>query len=387
MPTQPLAPGHPKWELALEAYQAIKVQGTSRGAWARERGLAPETVRNWLKRVREYNARDPATQMAMDAAQSGMVPKLTWSKQQADGTILHSSLFVHGQEDAEPQEDVLKRVIEHIKPAPMVNRPPVTSESLHNIAPTFDKHLALRVDSYGLERALERIHEGFRDVLERAPRAASLTCLDGGDITHQNDDTNMTPRGKHPLMVDLSYDDAVTAAINLADWKIQTGLEYSDHVEYVALIGNHDPNTAKTIQRVLEARYDGNARVTVYTKSKVMWAREVGANLFLSHHGHAKKNAIVKAFPEMVRRYRKAWGRARYCELITGHLHHIAEIDTELGFWRRVRPVCPMSQYDDEEFYGGLSEMVCTTYALTGFVKNEVSHVFAPETHEQYEAA
>lgn len=387
MPTPPLKPGHPKWEMALEAYQAIVIGGAPRGTWSKENGHDTSTVKNWIEKVAAYNGRDPAIQGSMDAVGTGMVPTLAWAKTKNEDGTSYSVLLKPVAEEAEPQEDVLKRVIEGIKPAPMVNRRAVTSEALHNIVPTFDKHLALRVGSYGLERALERIHEGCRDVLERAPRAASLTFIDGGDITHHNDNSNLTPRSKHSLMVDVSYEDAVEAAVSLADWQIQAGLEHADHVEYVALEGNHDPATAHTLQMVLEARYDGNERVSVYRKSMKVWSREVGGNLFLSHHGHAKKNAIVKAFPEMVRRYRKAWGRAAYCELITGHLHHIAEIDTELGFWRRVRPICPLSQYDDQEFYGGLSEMICTTYAKTGFVKNEVSHVFAPEPHEQYEAA
>lgn len=386
MPTPPLVPGHPQWDDAVAAHSAIR-SGTPAATYAREIDKPVTTVRNWLTRVDQYNDRDPAIQNAMNASGSGLEPVLTWEKTHPDGTVTYSNLFKPGQENAEPQEDVIRRAIENITPAPEVRRTHATADDLHNIIPCFDKHLSLKVEGFGLKQALERIHEGTRDILDRAPRAASLTFIDGGDVTHANDETAQTPRSKHPLMVDTSYKDAVQAAIDLAHWQIQAGLEYSEHVEYVALEGNHDPATAYMLQLVLEARYAGNDRVSVYRDSTTVYKRTVGANLFLSHHGHAKRGAIEKALPEMVRRYRGAWGNARYCELITGHLHHIMSHDTDLAFWRRVRPVCPMSQYDDEEFYGGLSEMVCTTYALTGFVKNEVSHVFAPEAHEQYEAA
>lgn len=382
MPTPRITRDHPSWP-THEAVYNLKQQGLTTKEIADTLGIKRGSVSGLFHRAARVIEEDPAISAAKSAVNTRMQPVLAWAKtKEEDGTSY--SVLLRPAADEVDIEGAIEAALQNIQPAPFVKRPPQAATDTHNIVAMFDKHINLRVGEYGLQRCVERIHEGFADLMERAPRAHSVTILEGGDITHDNDESALTPRGKHPLSVAGSYDEGIDAAVQLSSWQIETALAYADQVEYVALIGNHDPHTARVLQRVQEARYAKSDRVTVYRKSYHHWARAWGGNLWMAYHGHARRDQASQVFPEMVRRYRQAWGQAAYCEFMTGHLHHFHEESLQWGTWRQFGPVSPLSQHDEEQFYGGDSAMYCTSYSVHGRPTNETKHFFPPEPHETY---
>lgn len=352
-----------------------------------ERRLVPDRVRN-ARAALAREDQDPAMRSIMEGAGTGLPVKNAWLRTKtADGDKVTVHIQAPSAEvDPDAIQDRIEKAVKSIPTAPKIVRPGGTDQKLCNLYPCFDMHLALRVGEYGTAKAVERIYEGFTDVQDRAPVAAEAIILDGGDITHQSDDSNQTPKNKHPLTVDNNYSDTLDVALGLAVWRIERSLERADLVHYAAIGGNHDPYAALTLQKALAFRYEGNDRVKVYTKDQRMWAHVFGKNLLLGHHGDVKRNAVEKAFPQMVVRYRQEWGEARYCELNVGHLHHLWTKDFDFGTVVRNRPVCAWSPYDIDEMYGGASEMTCRTYHERGGLYSTSAHVFEPESHEQFAA-
>lgn len=361
-----------------EALRLFRETG-NRTEVARIMGKSRATVRGLIDRgLAAENA--PEGQRAAIAA-TGLhgVAKAGWRiTKHPDGS--RDSVYWRAEEpEAEQPEDVIDRIadrLNRIQPAPAIKRPNVTRTDIRNFVPLFDVHLSMRIGSYGTAQAVDRLRTGVADLLERSPPAECTVILNGGDFTHQNGPDNLTPQSKHPLPVDAEYDDTTDVATDVTADMIETALKRSDHVIYKALKGNHDPHTARILRAALRQRYRNEPRVTIEDTGIDFFAHEWDGNLICGHHGDLRGKKPADFVLGFAAKYAEAWGRTRYRDLWTGHLHHLKVCELPGMTTNQVRAIAPADRHSTEELYVSHSEMIAVTYRKGGGRYGYLNHCF-----------
>lgn len=329
-----------------------------------------------IAKGKELEKIDPAIKEAMASVNTDMVPNLAWIKTDGKGNTSYSLQMKPATEES--PENIIDRIADRlndIQPAPYIKRTAKVRSDLLNFVPVFDVHLSMRVGDYGTKEAVDRLITGGRDIFERMPAAETSIIVNGGDFTHQNDPSNQTPQSKHPLPVDGEYDDTTDIATDITVDLIDIALQRSEQVIYKALKGNHDPHTARILRAALRQRYRDNDRVAIDSDGIDFFAHEWGGNLICAHHGDIKRKAndIVLGFAA---KYAEAWGRTKYRDLWTGHLHHLKVQEFAGMTSNQVRAICPADRHSIENLYAAQSEMIGVTYQKGGGRYGVLQHVF-----------
>ena len=352
-----------------EDYKKVYERLGSIKATAREVGLNESTVRRGLQR-------DEAMQGAMDAVGTGLVPSVAWIKTKATADTPGYSIMLRPPE--ETPEDIAERIADRmntIVAAPAVQRPASCSSDLLNLLPIFDVHLGQRVGSFGTAQAVERLREGFRDVIDRAPRAETMVLLNGGDFTEANDNSAQTPANKHPLAVDMDFDDISDVAVDVTVEMIDHALTVSDRVVYQGLKGNHDPAMGVVLRQALRMRYRDEPRFELLDGMD-LFTYEWEGNLLAGVHGHQKVSKPESLTLAIAARHAAAWGNSRNRELWRGHLHNQISIAVPGMTLYQVNPICPPGRYANENLYTGQSDIQCVTYGKGGGRRASTVHIF-----------
>jgi len=353
----------------VAAYERLK----SNKAVAREMGVHESTVRESIKR---FKARDPAMQGAMNAIGTGMMPSVAWIKTKATADAPGYSVMLRPAE--ETAEDIAERIANRmntIVSAPVVHRPKACSSSLLNFLPIYDVHLGQRVGSFGTAQAVERLREGVRDVIERAPAAETLVILNGGDFTEANDNSALTPANKHPLPVDMDFDDLSDIAVDLSVEIIEYALSAADRVVYQGLKANHDPAMAVVLRQALRMRYRDESRFELLDGLD-LFTMEWEGNLLAGIHGHQKVSKPESLTLAIAARHAAAWGNSQNRELWRGHRHNQLSVAVPGMTLFQVNPICPPGRYANENLYTGQSDIQCVTYKKGGGRTATTCHIF-----------
>lgn len=357
MPTPPMSD-----DLAREAVALVNEHGNKEAA-SRASGIPRGTLSNRY-RVGIERGFGLSPGPRLDALENGVLPghvKSGWTKTKGkDGEPDHSFYWTA---PPVPPEDILSGIEERLQAvlaAPAVTRPKETREDRMDFLGAFDAHQRLA----GANNA-QRLREAVSDVLERAPGAASCVILEGGDFTHQNDESNQTPRSKHPLDVDGGYVEALDEAEEALIWMVELARQKYDHVIVAAIKGNHDPHTAVILRAALRATYRNDDGVTFLDNQTTHFHHEWEGNLLLGHHGHSRvpKKDFCMA---LIERHREAFGRCKCVELHTGHFHHEKVIEYPGIKHRQSMPLSALSRHELDEGYGGVSGIELHTYRKGG---------------------
>lgn len=357
------------YEDYLAAYKRI---GTVIGV-AREFNVHPRTVSRSLEGKLKT---DPAIEAASSAVGTNMVPSLAWAKTKADENGMSYSVLLK-PEPVSP-EDIADRIADRMNKivcAPAIQRPAQTSSDLLNFLPLFDVHLGQRVGSYGTAQAVERLRFSVRDVIDRAPKAETLVILEGGDFTEANDNSALTPQNKHPLAVDMEFDDLSDIAVDLMVEVIEYGLANADRVIYQGLKGNHDPAISVVLRQALRMRYRNEPRFKLLDGFD-LFTYEWGGNLLAGIHGHQKVSKPETLTLAIAARHASAWGNSRNRELWRGHNHKELTISVPGMTMYQVNPICPHGRYANENLYTGQSDVQCVTYGRNGGRRASTVHIF-----------
>ena len=366
------------------AIDAVAEHGSQRAA-ARALGIDSKSLRNRLERAARWQEAPKGQREAI--LHSGLdvgIAKAGWRKiKNADGTSDSVYWRAPDNEESAP-EDLAERIAEKmnkIRPAPAIKRPAQTSSKFRNFIPLFDVHMSMRVGSYGTADAVDRLRDGITDLTERLPASECCIILNGGDFTEQNDPSNQTPQSKHPLAVDMEYDDTTDIAVETTAHMIEVALTRNDHVIYKALRGNHDPNTARILRAALKQRYRDDPRVTIKTGGIEFFVHEWAGNFIGGHHGDIRKDpkGMVLGFAD---KFCGAWGRTVCRDLYWGHKHN--ELVTDLPGMRaiQVRAVAPAGRHSIESLYKTPSEMIGVSYREGGGWYDKMVHGFPLLEHE-----
>jgi hypothetical protein len=342
-------------------------------AVARELGVNESTVR---RSIHGGKSRDPAMQGAMDAVGTGLIPSLAWIKTKATADAPGYSIMLRPPE--ETPEDIAERIasrMNNIIAAPAVRRPKACAFDLLNLLPIFDFHLGQRVGSFGTAQAVERLREGVRDVIERAPAAGTMVILQGGDFTEANDNSAQTPQSKHPLAVDMDFDDLSDVAVDVMVEIIDCALSAADRVVYQGLKGNHDPAMAVVLRQALRMRYRDEPRFELLDGLD-LFTYSFGSNLLAGIHGDQKVSKAESLTLAIAARHAAAWGNSRNRELWRGHRHNQLSVAVPGMTLYQVNPICPPGRYANDNLFTGQSDIQLVTYKHSGGRCASTVHIF-----------
>lgn len=361
-------------DVQQQAYDAVQEHGSIRAA-ARALGEGYSSVHRKYNLAKAKLELDPAIQGAMSEVgmQDTSVLHSGWVK--TEGTSLY---FQMPTEKGEQPEDLADRIADRmnkVQPAPHIQRPKVTETNKLNFVPLYDVHMGMRIGDYGTAASVNRIREGVFDVIDRAPRTETLILLNGGDFTEANDNSALTPASKHPLAVDMDFDDLSDVATDITVELIEFALTRADNVVYQAIKGNHDHAIPVVLRQALRQRYRDETRFELRDGLEI-FSYEWKDNFLTGIHGHQKVSNPQKLALSIMSRYRQEFGRAKRCELWRGHLHNEVSVAVPGMRINQVNPVCPSGRYATENLFEGESDIQCVTYKAGGGRYATTVHIY-----------
>ena len=242
-----------------------------------------------------------------------------------------------------------------------------------NLIPCNDWHINLLTwwrevgESWDLKIAERVIGETVATVIASARRAKTAVVLGGGDLMHNDDNTNRTAKSGNILDADGRHAKGQEAVLRLLVHTIDTALLYNDNVICRFLKGNHDENSTAGIALFIYAWYRNEPRVKVDLDQSLFWFYEFGKVMLGATHGHAAK---LKDMPQiMAARRPEMWGRTKFRYAHGFHVHHKEVGGKEEGgaYWESHQAPIPQDSWHyGEGFLSGRSVQVITYHKDLG---------------------
>lgn len=366
----------PSQKQALE----LRNQGMSRKDIAETMGRSVSSVRMLLERARKKV--DPATQEAMKAVGTNLVPRVMWAKTHKDGSTTYSALLSEEGED-KSLIDRVKEAFTDIPAAPVVPAPSVNANEFLTIYPVMDSHFGMRAWSkatayqdYDLELAAKDMKDAFDDVLPFSLKGSDAVIILGGDTLHCDDGTNETPASGHKLDVDGRFVHAADVAVNAISHAIDRLLAHHRIVRVRVLRGNHDPSAHIILWAAFKQRYRNNPRLIVEDIERDLYSIEWGRSLIAAHHGDRgfNPNKLALHIADTV----PYWSKCKDRHALTGHIHHDSMKDLGGIKWWSLRAFCPPDEYGSG-FTSRRALQVLTFSKIKGHVNTRIEPILRTE--------
>ena len=374
MPTPPLSD-----ELAREALQALSEHGTKTEA-AASLGLNRDTFRS---RVRTAQTRGLHLSDGIRGAMQNA--RITQGEAQG-GWIVNvdpetgsrvSTRWKMPEQDSETFLGKIKDAFSDIVAAPPIIQSEHSQAGKIGFFPHSDVHIGVDVDAdragrdYTPEIAVERLKDGFSQLHASIPPCETAIILNNGDLTHANDDRDVTVKSQHRLKVKGSHRSNLRLAVMATVWQIDMALQRSERVIYRPNRGNHDPNTPDTLTIALQLRYANEPRVTIDTSEREVWVYQRGLVFLSAWHGDKRKAPAVCAdlpglFPEQ-------FGKSRFWYGFTGHYHGPESgVHGSINWWQ-LPSVCSPDQHSADANYSDDAAMRAMMFCERSGLKHDMT--------------
>jgi len=362
MPTPPLSD-----ELAREAWDAYVAHDYKKKPAADSLGISDSAFRNRLEKAKARGfTQDQAIQDAMAAVGTGLVPALAWAKTKSEDGTSYSVLLKPGQETPETFAERLRGALEGMEPAAPVSPPSHTLDGLLTVYPLADVHMGLMAwgketgEDYDTAIAADRVRSWVARAVDASPASGTAVILGLGDLTHADDQSNMTPRSKHVLDVDTRHFRTLDGTIQALAYGIEYAARKHARVIVRILPGNHDLNTYMAVMFALAERYRQDPRIEVQKVPGEFWVYRHGQCLLAAHHGHGGKPERMVMF--LADEHASEWGQTRHRFLWTGHLHHLKAADIGGVQWMQLRAMTAKDAYAAGNAYSARASLEAITF-------------------------
>lgn len=338
--------------------------------------ISKSAAQQLIAAARAHENADPSVIRAMAAIGATRTPKAFWAKEDKNGNITHSVLM--GPEDnTESHIDAIREAFSDIPQAPPIIQSEHSQAGKIAFFPHSDVHIGIDIDAdrggrdYTPEIAIERLRDGFSQLHSSIPACETAIILNNGDLTHANDDRDVTVKSQHRLKVKGSHRSNLNLAVMATAWQIDMALQRSARVIYRPNRGNHDPNTPDTLTIALGMRYANDPRVTIDASEREIWVYQKGLVFLSAWHGDKQKPAAVCAnlpglFPD-------PFGKSRFWYGFTGHFHGAAQGVHGAIHWWQLPSVCSPDQHSADANYTDDSAMRAMMFCERGGLKHDMT--------------
>jgi hypothetical protein len=222
-----------------------------------------------------------------------------------------------------------------VKPAKPVPTPKTVKHDPQLMSGIFigDAHVGLyayapetRHSNFDTDTAVAGLRAAIDNLVDRSPPSEIGLLVDVGDFMHADTSHNKTFAGTE-VDVDTRYERILDAAAGVMTYAIHRMLGKFKRVIVVIAKGNHNPNAAVAVQKIVSAHYRNESRVDVLRTASFFHYIEWGKWLIGVNHGDKiKPQKLVNV---MARDMAEAWGRTNSRMWALGHFHHqnVLELD------------------------------------------------------------
>lgn len=358
-----------KTERQAEA-QELQRQGLTRADIAERMGTNVNGVKSLLRRAKKWDAAPSALAAGATAIGADTPGTITWAKQQADGSVRYSVMHSNKPEPPDPEEyaDAIRAALKTVPP-PI---PATKRETPADLLATFtvaDLHMGLLTceeevgEDWDTKKAKRVFTDTFGRLVSITPDAGTALLAQLGDLTHSDDQRNVTPHSGHQLDVDSRFFVILRRAVAVMKWAIETLRQKYGHVVYCGRRGNHDLTAHHAVTLALSEYYSGCDDVTIVQDASDFYVHEFGANMLLLHHGDRARPDRLVHFAAA--EYPEIWGRTKYRLALSGHVHHAES--KEIGGMRfeSVGTITPRDAYAYTHGYSAGRSLVSIVHHVT----------------------
>ena len=254
----------------------------------------------------------------------------------AEGRVVYQWIKTKEDDEGVNWNDVFKNAFADYEDRHTVIKAPKSSDKdFLNLIPCNDWHINMLCwwrevgESWDLGIAEKVIGDAIEDIIARTRSAGTAVVLGGGDLMHNDDNSNRTAKSHNLLDADGRYAKGVEVAQRLKVRTIDAALKHNGEVIVRVLKGNHDEQSAIAIAHFLKAWFRNEPRVTIDLDQSLFWFYEFGKTMLAATHGHEAKLAKM---PEiMAARFPAMWGRTLHRYAHGFHYHHREKTVTENG--------------------------------------------------------
>lgn len=350
-----------------EILDALYTAGSSRKA-AKLLGISDRRIPDALARLRKEAARRghaPDHDMRHPVA-PGFEVKGTSTLYSQSGQVVQQ--WVKTRADAGALQELLQGFTEELvdraqgkampTPAPKL----VNDASLMSAYVVGDAHVGMYAhgdetggDDFDTSIAVRELRGAFRHLTAASPASEIGMLVNVGDWMHANDTTSTTQASKNVLDTDGRYSQVIDRACEIFYGAVSMMLRKHREVWIVNARGNHDPDAAMWLNKVLQAYYSNEPRVRIIPNVGKFIYVEWGKTLIGVHHGdQVKRQQLYEA---MTRDKREEWGRAKHAYFWTGHIHHKAAEEIGGCLFESFNTLAPVDAWHAANGYGANREM------------------------------
>ena len=334
-------------------------------------GVQPTSVLNMLSKLRRRAAsrgHAPAHDMVHTTA-PGFSVKGTSTFYDDEGRV--SRQWVKTERDKEAQFEAMRDAIEALcEPvrglADPVPRPAADDSDLMVLVPWGDPHVGMLAHreecgaNFDVKIAEAQLVEATERLVGLAPSADRFVLVSIGDFFHADDSTSRTPASKHVLDTDSRFPEVAAVGIRIVRRCIDLALAKFGRVEFVPVLGNHDPHASMWLGLAVSCLYEREPRVTVLdTRAKINYL-EHGKCLIALSHGDTIK---MKDVPEITAAdVPEIWGRTIYRHAYLGHVHHDSSKEGRGMSTESIRTLSPKDRYASHHGYRSGQDVKCDVW-------------------------
>jgi len=287
-----------------------------------------------------------------------------------DGTVVRDSVrwSVKGRDNVDPVSlaDMIRDALVDIAPAIPMPAPAGVSSNLCAVFPVADLHMGLLTDEeevgvdWDTKTAMRVFEDTFGKLVARTPSADTAILAQLGDLTHNDDQRNVTPQSGHQLDVDSRYFMIVRRAVAVMKWAIDTLRQRYGKVIYRGCRGNHDMTTHIAVTIALAEHYRDVPEVEIVDSASEFYVHQFGTNMFVFHHGDKAKPE--RLLPFVANEYAPMWGATKHRVTFSGHVHHEWVKEMAGMCFRSVGTIIPRDVHAFSNAYGSNRCLLSLTY-------------------------
>jgi len=214
--------------------------------------------------------------------------------------------------------------------------------------------------NWDLKIAEDKTVDAIAHLCNLSPKSKEGLFLDLGDFQHFDNIEGTTSSGKNHMDMSCDYGEVIAASVRIYRKGLDLLLEKHDHVTLMMVRGNHNSNTARAINVILQAWYENEPRITVLDNAHKFQSMVFGNNLLVTHHGDRMKAERAQEY--IARSMSKEWGDCDHRHLLMGHIHHAVskEVGGIFAEWFQALP-CGDAWHSDSG-YGAKRTMTAIVY-------------------------